>query len=277
MKPGNVYDPSDFVGYASGALPLRPVTGFVQTQQTNAETAMSAARAEENHLIELVHQLKVASDQPAKKVPDKKPAAQKAGAKKDDPKKDDPKVDASTDNPVETLEKQIKESVWKIGRLQAAADSLLKTEDLSASPPPPPPSGAAQAPQGAIWEEQHDTPSVKLMGVTNATMQFVLIRSPNEFYKVLATALKAHSTAIGQAVTTGLTPAAPTPAWTPANDSLVRARDAVEVKQAALDAALLGTDQAAIAQARRDLREAQSAVNTAAVAAGQAIPYPELR
>lgn len=113
-------------------------------------------------------------------------------------------------------------------------------------------------------------------GATNVQARLVLIRNENGFLKAIAKSLQDHAPALGTGVTTGLTPEAPTAAWTALDTIYVTTMNDVLSKQAAMDAAIRANDQALILSARLALRNAEAAANAAAAASGRALPYPGL-
>ncbi|HVH36123.1 MAG TPA: hypothetical protein VM847_18650 [Tahibacter sp.] len=115
-----------------------------------------------------------------------------------------------------------------------------------------------------------------MTGSTNVQFRFTVVRDANKFGLALANSLKTRSAALGQAVTTSLTPTAPGPAWTAADTNYVTAMTGVESAQRALDVALAGGDATAIFEKQIALKNAKAAANAAAAASNRPLPFPGL-
>lgn len=113
-------------------------------------------------------------------------------------------------------------------------------------------------------------------GSSNVQVRFVLVRDANRFGMAVAAALKARAPAMGQAVTTLLTPDNPLQAWTQLDTAYVTAQGLVQTRLAELTVAQAGGVASTILTAQLALQNAQALANAAAAASGRSLPYPGL-
>lgn len=116
-------------------------------------------------------------------------------------------------------------------------------------------------------------------GVVTAHVRVSVIRDANKFGLTVSRLLKARSAEFGGALATHLTPApqAVKPAWTEKDTALVAAMSAVTLAEHALTTARASGDTSAIIAQEVAVRNARASANQAAAAAGQPLPFPDLR
>ncbi len=119
------------------------------------------------------------------------------------------------------------------------------------------------------------TPPLEV-GSTNVSVRFTVVRSANQFGLAIAKSLQARGKTLGEAVTTHLTPQAPSPVWTSQDTTYIAAMNAVLSAQRSLDTAIAAGDADAIFNAQIALRNAKAAANGAAAGSNRPVPYPGL-
>lgn len=124
----------------------------------------------------------------------------------------------------------------------------------------------------AEWEGLANV-ATPTLGSTNVLVRFTVVRNANQFGLAIAKSLQGRSKALGEAVTSELTPATRASKWTSQDTNYVVAMSAVATAQRALDTAIASGDQDAIFSARIALKNAQATANAAAAASDRTLPF----
>lgn len=111
------------------------------------------------------------------------------------------------------------------------------------------------------------------LGTTNLEMRFIVTRDANQLGLAIARALGDQRARVEDAVTAGL---ATNPEWASTDTARLEAMLAVATKQRELDSALADPQSTNVQALRDQLLILKAKANEAAVAAGEAVPFPGL-